>query len=133
MIEEINQYIEYKSSKKKKSAFVAKGKSKTALKNQIILDESFDFDAAESKNVPNQVTGDQDDEQNPLKKDIWDGIECEVSYYFFYKTNIIRILLRYITRHPMFENCIVVIIVASSSKLVMDTYFMNEDESNIVV
>lgn len=53
MIEEINQYIEYKSSKKKKSAFVAKGKSKTALKNQIILDESFDFDAAESKNVPN--------------------------------------------------------------------------------
>lgn len=33
----------------------------------------------------------------------------------------------------MFENCIVVIIVASSSKLVMDTYFMNEDESNIVV
>lgn len=68
-----------------------------------------------------------------MKKDIWDGIECEVSYYFFYKTNIIRILLRYITRHPMFENCIVVIIVASSSKLVMDTYFMNEDESNLVV
>jgi len=33
----------------------------------------------------------------------------------------------------MFENCIVVIIVASSSKLVMDTYFMNEDESNLVV
>lgn len=33
----------------------------------------------------------------------------------------------------MFENCIVLVIVASSAKLVMDTYYMNADEDNVVV
>ena len=33
----------------------------------------------------------------------------------------------------MFENCIVLVIVASSAKLVMDTYYMNADENNVVV
>jgi len=41
--------------------------------------------------------------------------------------------LRVVTKHPWFENCIVLVIVASSAKLVMDTYYMNEDESNTVV
>jgi len=33
----------------------------------------------------------------------------------------------------MFENMIVIIIVASSAKLVMDTYYMNASEENMVV
>jgi len=73
------------------------------------------------------------EESSKKKKTIWDGIECEVSFYFFYKSNPIWKILRIMTKHPMFENMIVIIIVASSAKLVMDTYYMNASEENMVV
>jgi hypothetical protein len=127
LIEEINKYLEYAGkSKKKKNAFVAKKGGSKALRDKVILDESFDFDNIdEDKNI------DSDEEEE--SKDLYAGIECEISYYFFKKDFFVRKFLRIITKHNMFENVIIVLIVLSTVKLVTDTYYMKATDDNIVV
>lgn len=74
-----------------------------------------------------------EDPTKAKKKDLFEGIECEISIYLFRKHNLIRWFLWIVTKSKLFENFIVVVIVFSSCKLVMDTYYLSEDESNIVV
>lgn len=102
-------------------------------KQSVFVDESFDFEGLDDKKEMSSDESDMEDPTKPKKKDLFEGIECEISIYLFRKHNLIRWFLWIVTKSKLFENFIVVVIVFSSCKLVMDTYYLSEDESNIVV
>ena len=56
------------------------------------------------------------------KKKVFEGNECENSFYIFKKTHRVRIYLYKMVTHTYFEGFILVLIVSSSLKLVADTY-----------
>ena len=66
------------------------------------------------------------------KKVDFEGIECELSFYFLKKDNVIRIYLYRMVTHTGFETVILILIILSSIKLVVDTYIYDYPEDDIV-
>lgn len=69
-------------------------------------------------------------EQGMIKKEkselkeapLFVGIECQMSFFLFDKTNRLRIICYKMIKHPLWENTVIVLIVLSSLKLAVDTY-----------
>lgn len=57
------------------------------------------------------------------KKDIFKGVCCEKSLFYLSKKNCLRRLCAYLESHRYFETVIISLIVLSSMKLVVETYF----------
>lgn len=53
--------------------------------------------------------------------------------YFFRKTNIVRRFTRIVSKNKWFDNAITLVIVCSSIKLCVDTYYLNDTSTNTVV
>jgi len=66
------------------------------------------------------------------KKVDFEGVECELSFYFLTKNNWLRIILYRMVTHTGFETVILILIVLSSIKLVVDTYIYDLPEDDIV-
>ena len=66
------------------------------------------------------------------KKRDYEGIECYNSFYLFKKTNKFRTILYRMCTHTAFEGVILVLIIFSSIKLVVDTYLNDYDEESLV-
>ena len=89
-----------------------------------MLDESFEYtkEALTKKVVTKK------------KKIDFDGNECELSFYFLRKSNKLRIYLYRMVSHTAFETVILILIILSSIKLVVDTYiYTYPDDDPIVV
>lgn len=56
------------------------------------------------------------------KKVDFDGVECENAFYFLKKSNKFRIYLYRILSHTGFETLVLLLIILSSIKLVIDSY-----------
>ena len=66
------------------------------------------------------------------KKVDFEGVECELSFYFLTKNSKLRIYLYRMVTHTGFETVILILIVLSSIKLVVDTYIYDLPEDDIV-
>lgn len=77
-----------------------------------MLDESFEY----TKEVLTKKI------VTKKKKIDFDGNECEVSLYFLKKSNKFRLFLYRLVTHTGFETVILILIVLSSIKLVIDSY-----------
>lgn len=80
----------------------------------------FESNRISGKNVPGQK-----------KKEMFLGIECEISFYLFTKQNWIRIIIHKMTEHWFFEGVVQFLIMLSSIKLAFDTYDSSEAITNI--
>lgn len=80
----------------------------------------FESNRISGKNVPGQK-----------KKEMFMGIECEISFYLFTKQNWIRIIIHKMTEHWFFEGVVQFLIMLSSIKLAFDTYDSSEAITNI--
>ena len=58
------------------------------------------------------------------------GVECEKSYYLFRKSSFVRISCIKMCRKGHLDNFILVLIILNSSKLVWDTYIIDEPEGS---
>ena len=56
------------------------------------------------------------------KNDPYEGVECVKSLYFFTESNPIRLFAARMVTHPRFETVILLLIMTSSTKLVIETY-----------
>jgi hypothetical protein len=110
------------------SGFTKFGSKKRKEKLQKIMDELGDsFDEDSSSIVLSPQT------EVPAKP-LFHEIECSHSYHLFSKTNRFRILCYEISTSQKFETLILILIILSTIKLVIDTYIINEpDDSNLVV
>lgn len=117
LIKKINDYtiMTGKESKKRKGAFIKKKKKKDGKKEDKVLDQSYEFDPMEIRGL----------KKKKKKKVMYDGVECEVSFFIFKKKNFFRKICYHIAHSNHFENLILVLIVFSSLKLVVDTYLTN--------
>lgn len=88
-----------------------------------MLDESFEYD---KEALNRKITAMQ-----KVKVD-YDGVECDMSFYIFKKGNILRLYLYRACVHTAFETVILILIILSSIKLVMDTYMFDLPEDNIL-
>ena len=108
-----------KNNKSKGGGFVKQKKKK--LKNDKLLDESFEFE---------DITIKKKTEVKKIKKEDYVGVECERSFYIFHKNNIFRKIIYRMTNHILFENVVLVVIILSSLKLAFDTYIINEPSNS---
>ncbi len=117
----IEYYQESKTEDNKKSS---KGlnavKKKKKKKDENLLDEIFEYteESLTKKNVSKK------------KKEDFEGCDCEISFYLLSKKNKLRILLFRTVTHTGFETVILILIVLSSIKLVLDTYMFDLEENN---
>ena len=59
------------------------------------------------------------------------GVECEKSYFLFRKSNFLRIRCIKMCRKGHLDNFALVLIILNSSKLVWDTYIIDEPEGSV--
>ncbi|MBK8156915.1 MAG: hypothetical protein IPK55_13480 [Streptococcus sp.] len=59
-------------------------------KQSVFVDESFDFEGLDDKKEISSDESDMEDPTKAKKKDLFEGIECEISIYLFRKHNLIR-------------------------------------------
>lgn len=80
-----------------------------------MLDESFEYteEALNKKTVIKK------------KKEDFEGCECNLSFYILSKKNKFRIYLYRAVSHTGFETVILILIILSSIKLVIDTYIFD--------
>lgn len=109
-----------------------KEKKKISKKdNENILDESIELN----------VEGEEDKIKlaqkatTIIKKNsiLYDGVECELSLYLFKKENWFRKFLYKMTVWKGFETILFVVIILSSFKLVMDTYYIDAPKDSTIV
>jgi Na+-translocating ferredoxin:NAD+ oxidoreductase RnfG subunit len=101
-----------------------KKKKKKTKADEHILDESFDYD----KDV-----ADMKKTSVKKKKKDYEGCECEYSFYVFHKNTKFRKYLYKMVSHFGFEGVILVLIILSSIKLVVDTYMFDLKEDDPIV
>jgi hypothetical protein len=108
---------------KKKGALGAKKKKKKKKKDENMLDESFEYtkEALTVKIVTKK------------KKVDFEGNDCELSFYFLKKSNKVRIFLYRLVTHTGFETGILILIVLSSIKLVIDSYIYDYPDDAMIV
>ncbi len=88
------------------------------------MDESFEYD---KENLTRKMTLSED-------KKLFDGINCEKSFYLFSKRSWLRKWLYRIYTHKRFETAIMILIILSSIKLVLDTYMFDlPPESTLII
>jgi hypothetical protein len=104
-----------KNNKSKGGGFVRQNKKK--VKNDKLLDESFELEELVVKKKKTEIK-----EEKP---DFW-YIRCERSFYLFPQTNFIRKIFYKMTNHDMWENVVLILIISSSLKLAYDTYILDE-------
>ena len=56
------------------------------------------------------------------KNDPYEGVDCVKSLYYFTESHPVRLMAAKIVTHPRFETIILLLIMASSTKLVVETY-----------
>lgn len=100
-----------------------KKKKKSEKKSGNLLDESFEYDKA---NLTKKMVVES-------QKVIFDGIHCEKSFYIWSKQNSMRKLLYKFCTSNRFEGIILILIVLSSIKLVIDTYLFDLPADNPIV
>lgn len=64
---------------------------------------------------------------------MYDGVECEKSFYLFLKKFCLRKILYKVTTHWGFEHVILGLIVFSSIKLTLDTYITSDTPDWLVI
>eukprot|EP00347_Sterkiella_histriomuscorum_P004762 403359206 len=62
-------------------------------------------------------------------KDLYKDIQCENSLYILPKNNKMRKFFLKLVKHRFFERAILSLIVSSSVKLAIDTYYLNDEQS----
>lgn len=78
-----------------------------------MLDESFEYDKDAILTKKTVV--------KPQKQD-FEGVECENAFYFLSKRTKLRVYIFRMVSHNAFETVILILIILSSVKLVIDTY-----------
>jgi hypothetical protein len=86
-----------------------------------MLDESFEYT---KESLTKKVV-------TKKKKIDFDGNECEVAFYFFKKSNRVRIFLYRMVTHNGFETVILILIILSTIKLVIDSYIYDYPDTDI--
>lgn len=57
-----------------------------------------------------------------MEKNMFSGIECNMSIYLFSKETLIRKFCYKLWKHKMWERIVMILIIGSSLKLATDTY-----------
>ncbi|CDW88937.1 cation channel family protein [Stylonychia lemnae] len=91
--------------------------------------EELDFEDRMKLIIKNGISQNQKRLRKNNIRDNFKDIDCQNSLYLFSKTNKVRLILSRIVKHNYFEKFILVIIVTSSIKLAVDTYYL-EDYKN---
>lgn len=89
------------------------------------MEENRKLDLESEENL-NELLGD-DKEKEHKKIKLFHGIQCRDSLFLFSKANKFRIICYKIAQNSRFENFILTLIIASSFKLVIDTYLSDSD------
>ena len=68
-------------------------------------------------------------------KNLFEGNECQISLFLFKQNNIFRILMMKIYKHRYFDRFILILIILSSIKLAVDSYFndLPDEDMRVVV
>ena len=103
--------------------FVKKSKKKKDEAANV-LDESIE--------INNETLVKKQTEVKPSKP-LYDGIECDIAFFFIKKQNIFRIWIYKFVQWTGFETIILVVIFWSSIKLSVDTYIINEPSDSFSV
>jgi hypothetical protein len=103
--------------------FVKKNRKKKD-ENANLLDESID--------ITPETLAKKESEIKPSKV-LYDGVECEKSFFLVPKSNPLRIWIYKLTEMRGFEFFILIIIIFSSLKLIVDTYLLNEPSDSPLV
>ncbi|OMJ72778.1 hypothetical protein SteCoe_28696 [Stentor coeruleus] len=72
-----------------------------------------------------------DGKEGSIKKVLFEGIECEKSYFIFSKQSSMRIWCYEITNKSYFETGILIIISLSTLKLVIETYYLRSPTTSL--
>ena len=92
-----------------------------------MLDESIEIDI--------ETLQTKKEESSKQKKKLFEGVECERALYVFSKQSYVRILAYRIITNNRFESMILVLIILSSAKLILDTYLFDlpdDDPLNVI-
>jgi len=127
LLEALDYQIKYEmghdDDNKDGKKFVKKTKKKKN-ENTNLLDESIE--------ITHEILTKKQTEIKPSKP-LYEGIECERSFFFISKTNPIRLVIYKMTMLRGFETFILVLIILSSLKLTADTYFLDEPDDSIII
>jgi Ion transport protein len=64
---------------------------------------------------------------NQPKTDPYEGVTCHKTFFYFKKTHWFRLFCTKVCAHPKFESIILVLIILSSIKLVVGTYYRDDE------
>ncbi|CAI2366067.1 unnamed protein product [Moneuplotes crassus] len=103
--------------------FVRKNTKKKNKENNL-LDESIE--------ITPEILAKKESEIKASKAP-YEGVECERSFFFISKSNPIRLWIYTLTQWNGFETIIMVLILLSSVKLIVDTYILNSPDDSIEV
>ena len=101
----------------------------------IVRDQDEDQESL-SEELDLKAYLERDLNKSALEINPYEGVDCNRSFYYFRKGNPIRKFCATVVAHPYFENFIIFLIVASSIKLVVETYLKaatNSDTTNNVL
>ena len=102
--------------------FVKKSKKKKDEAANV-LDESIE--------INNETLVKKQTEVKPSKP-LYEGVECDIAFFFIKKQNIFRIWIYKFVQWTGFETIIMIAIIWSSLKLIMDTYILNEPDDAFI-
>ena len=119
---QINFEMGHDEDNKDGKKFVKKNKNKKKENN--LLNESIEITP---ETLVSQVT-----EIKPTKA-LFEGVECERSFFFIPKSNPIRVLIYKMIELREFEFFILVLIIMSSIKLIGDTYILDKAADSPIV
>ena len=97
--------------------------------------------AEEEKENERKIINNHDIEEEFIKsstlkkkdKPLFDGVSCAQSIWIFSKSSLIRIIAYRIVHSDLFENFVLGLIVLSSFKLALDTYFIKDPDTSMQV
>ena len=76
------------------------------------------------------VLKDKTNERKKMK--MYEGVDCECSFYVFSKSNAVRTFCYNIYTAKWFDNTIMILIALNSVKLAADTYFLQRPETDLI-
>mmetsp|Transcript_7183 Transcript_7183/g.12108 ORF Transcript_7183/g.12108 Transcript_7183/m.12108 type:complete len:1503 (-) Transcript_7183:75-4583(-) len=71
------------------------------------------------------------DEDEVKQQQLFIGVECASAFYIFSKDNCLRVACYKITKHPLWDNSVIAMILLSSLKLAMDTFTIESEVVDI--
>ena len=113
MIIEPEKYAEEEQIKKRSSCYLI-------VRNQDDDHQSLSDHLDLKKNIDSTFN------TNQPKPDLFEGVTCYKTFYYFKKTHWFRLFCAKVCAHPKFETVILALIILSSLKLVVGTYYRDD-------